>query len=87
MEDAVLGGELSRFWFLLLGVGDGHFCTFFKNLLVVMFMNLNPCRLVGRNNGKKKEREKANWNNGVLPGRVYGTRNKCMTIPCRLENI
>jgi hypothetical protein len=42
---------------------------------------------VGRNNGKEKEREKANWNNGVLPGRVYGTRNKCMTILCRSENV
>lgn len=47
VEDAVLGGELSMFWFLLLGVGDGHFCTLFKNLLVVMFMKglkpLLPC--------------------------------------------
>jgi hypothetical protein len=42
---------------------------------------------VGRNNGKEKEREKANWNNGVLPGRVYDTRNKCMTILCRSENV
>ncbi len=47
VEDAGLGGGLSMFLFLLLGVGDGHFCTLFKNLLVVMFMKglkpLPPC--------------------------------------------
>jgi hypothetical protein len=48
---------------------------------------LKPLLPCGKDNGKEKEREKANWNNGVLPGRVYGTRNKCMRIPCRSENV
>jgi hypothetical protein len=36
---------------------------------------------------KRRREKKANWNNGVLPGKVYGTRNKCMAIPCRSENV
>jgi hypothetical protein len=54
----------------------------------LLFMKgLKPLLPCGKDNGKEKEREKANWNNGVLPGRVYGTRNKCMRIPCRSENV